>query len=111
MVSDARGTRGRGIVCRLIFDAVQGGVVPRSDMNLCEACKKEEGNPGERFCKTCRKELLKKLRDDGYLESGGHGHASLPNGMKRIVDSYDSRMRRAKGGCPHEANYGEESFP
>jgi hypothetical protein len=35
----------------------------------CQRCKKTDAIKGERFCKDCKKDMLRELKESGYLQN------------------------------------------
>jgi len=40
----------------------------------CERCKADEALKGEKFCKACKKDVLREMRESGYLRYASPGH-------------------------------------
>ena len=63
----------------------QEPVMPKVPM--CVNCGVKRKIPGERYCKDCRKQILQKMKDDGYLK----GSSRYFPGSTRGQDSREDR--------------------
>jgi predicted amidophosphoribosyltransferase len=61
-------------------------------MKKCERCGSEAVS-NLRYCKDCKKQVLKELRDCGYLEPKPFGHA----GDKRPPEARENRYETKNG--------------
>ena len=64
---------------------------------MCERCG-GTAIRGERYCKSCRKKVLRELQDAGYLETGGYGGhkgQSRTPGMKE--NEYETKYGTGHG--------------
>ena len=52
----------------------------------CEECKKESRVEGQRFCSDCKKALLARMREEGYLEADWRGRAYRGRDARQAED-------------------------
>lgn len=64
------------------------------DKKLCERCQRLPANCGERYCSHCRKDVLQKMADAGYLRPVPQSYSGQGRSNDHRENTYDTKYGR-----------------
>ena len=64
---------------------------------LCERCHSREARPKEKYCKECRKEVVKELTECGYLQRIYPGHSGSNRPGEARENTYETKHGTGHG--------------
>ncbi len=65
-------------------------------LRQCERCS-ETAIRGQRYCKECRKAILREMDETGYLQRGGCGHIGMSRTSEQKENTYETKHGTGHG--------------